>query len=194
MAYPVLGDNVPRRGNCFSRWLGRTLLSLAGWRLDGDPPDAPKFVVLAAPHTSNWDFVIGMAALFALGLRLSWLGKQTLFRRPFGPVMRWLGGLPIDRRSSHGIVAETVRAFEARERFIVAVAPEGTRSKVDRWKTGFYHIACQTGVPIAMGFLDYRRRVVGFGPILVPGGDLERDLAAIRKFYATITPRRPAGF
>ena len=157
-------------------------------------PDCGKLVIVAAPHTSNWDFVYGMTGAFALGLELHWMGKHTLFRPPFGGIMRWLGGLAIDRRAAHGVVEQVADEFARREGLLLVVTPEGTRSKVERWKTGFWHIARAAGVPILLGGLDYRRRRLVLGPLLEPGASLEEDMATIQAHYRTMTPRHPELF
>jgi 1-acyl-sn-glycerol-3-phosphate acyltransferase len=194
VGFSRLGAQTPRRGNAFSRAFGRTVLRALGWRFVGRFPDLPKFVLAAAPHTSNWDFVVGMAALFAAGIRLSWMGKHTLFRPPFGAVMRWMGGLAVDRRAAHGIVDQTVAAFERSDQLAIGMTPEGTRARVDRWRTGFYNIATKASVPIVLGFIDYDRRRVGIGPTLQPSGDIEADFEIIRSFYAEVTARHPENF
>lgn len=162
-------------------------LRWGGWHLKGQLPLGEKFVMIAAPHTSNWDLPVMLAVAFAFGIELSWMGKHTLFWGPLGMFFRWLGGIPIDRRATHDVVAQSVALFQHRERLILAVAPEGTRKKVRYWKTGFYHIACGAGVPILLGFIDYRRKETGVGPTVQPTGDLEADLKIIREFYAGIT-------
>ena len=194
MVFPRLGARNPQRGSALSRLIGRLCLRLLGWRFVGRFPDLPKYVLVAAPHTSNWDFIVGMSALFAAGLRLSWMGKHTLFRPPLGSLMRWLGGLPVDRRGTHGVVDQMVSAFAHADRLVIGVTPEGTRSRVERWRTGFYTIALRSGVPIALGFLDYGRRHVGVGPTLQPSGDIEADFARIRSFYAGVKARHPENF
>ncbi|MFQ5604052.1 MAG: lysophospholipid acyltransferase family protein [bacterium] len=189
---PVLGKAVPEWGNKLSRALGRGFLTLSGWRFEGELPDLPKFLIVVAPHTSNWDFVYGIAALLGLGMRAHWLGKHTLFRKPFGGFMKWLGGIPVDRSQSHGVVEDTVAEFSQRPHFVLGVAPEGTRKKVQKWKTGFYYIAKEANVPILTGFIDYARKVVGFGPTIYPSGDIDSDLATIQSFYALIGGKHPS--
>ena len=169
-------------------------LKLCGWRVEGALPPLSKFVLIAAPHTSNWDFPLMLAAAFVYRVKLYWLGKHTLFRGPFGVLFRWLGGIPIDRRAAQDLVAQAVAQFAQAEHFVLAVPPEGTRQKVRRWKTGFYYIALGAGVPVVLGFLDYRRKVAGFGPTLMPTGDLTADLHSIRAFYANVTGKYPAQF
>jgi 1-acyl-sn-glycerol-3-phosphate acyltransferase len=157
-------------------------------------PDCGKLVIIAAPHTSNWDFVFGMTGAFALGLELHWMGKHTLFKPPLGGVMRWLGGLAIDRRAAHGVVEQVADEFARRGQLLLVVTPEGTRSKVERWKTGFWHIARAAGVPILLGGLDYGRKRLVFGPLLEPGESLEEDMALIQAHYRGMPPRHPKLF
>lgn len=170
------------------------LLRLSGWRIEGRPPTAPKYVLIGAPHTSNWDFPLTLAICFATRLKIYWMGKDSLFCGPLGPVMRWLGGIPVRRDAASGLVQQTVDAFQRSERLVVAIPPEGTRSKVSQWKTGFYHIACGAQIPVVLAFLDFRRKVGGFGPVLMPSGDLERDMADIRAFYKDIHGKNPSQY
>ena len=161
-----------------------------GWRVDGLPPDAPKFVATFAPHTSSWD--LPMVVLFGLVLRITllWLGKDSLFRGPFGFMFGWLGGLPVDRSKSNNVVMQAIRYFDDNDRLVIGVAPEGTRKRVLDWKKGFYHIANGAHVPIAVAYLDYRRKTGGFGPTFVPTGDIDSDMGRIRAFYAGVTGKR----
>ena len=167
--------------------LARGFLWLTGWRPEGQRPAARRFVLIAAPHTSNWDLPVMLSLAFAFRTRLFWMGKDTLFRRPFGAIMRWLGGIPIDRSKSHNVVEQSAEHFRKAESLVMVVPPEGTRQKVRYWKTGFYRIAESANVPIALGFLDYRRKVGGFGPAVVPTGDIEADMETIQAFYANVT-------
>ncbi len=191
MPLPALGEAVPKRGNRFSRGLGKAVLRLLGWDFEGEIPNLSKMVVIGAPHTSNWDFLVGMATLLGLGFDVQWIGKHTLFRPPFGGVMRLLGGVPVNRETSEGLVAQVAEAFKQRERFALGVTPEGTRKRVEKWKTGFYFIAHGAGVPILPAFFDYPRKRVGVGPLLHPSGDLEADLATLRAFYAPFQGKNP---
>lgn len=161
----------------------------AGWSFEGAIPNVAKAVVIVAPHTSNWDFFIGVAAMFALGLRVVFLGKHTLFRWPLGMVMRWLGGVPVDRRTSKGVVQQTVRLFETDDRVILALSPEGTRSEVDRWRTGFYHVAHGAGVPVIPVSLDWGRKTIRIGGAVATTGDLAADLAVFKDFFLGSTGR-----
>lgn len=170
-------------------WLGRVYLRLLGWRVEGAIPDEPKFVAIAAPHTSYWDFPHMIAFAFATGQHVCFLMKASLFIGPLGTLFRALGGIPVDRASSGGLVESVAREFAEHDALIVVIAPEGTRARGEYWKSGFYHLAKRAGVPIALGFLDYGRGVVGYGPLFWPGGDAdEQRLAA---FYADKRGRYP---
>jgi 1-acyl-sn-glycerol-3-phosphate acyltransferase len=173
------------------RWYSLFQLKISGWRREGDLPDIPKFVVTAAPHTTNWELPIAIMMAFAYRTRISWLGKDSLFRRPFGTFFKWLGGIPIDRNRSHGMVGQSIEAFQENEQLIMVMAPEGTRSKTGCWKSGFYHIARGADVPIVLGFIDYGRKVCGVGPVVTPTGDIDNDMKAIRAFYADIVGKHP---
>jgi 1-acyl-sn-glycerol-3-phosphate acyltransferase len=163
---------------------------MLGWRVEGEIPSIKKFVIIAAPHTSNWDFPISLAVAFALKAKIYWMGKAAMFRWPFGTACRWLGGIPIDRSRSHNMVEQCVLAFRERDKLIMLIPPEGTREKVSYWKTGFYHIAKGANVPIVLGFLDYRRKTGGIGPTFYPTERIEDDMQEIKAFYATITGKR----
>jgi 1-acyl-sn-glycerol-3-phosphate acyltransferase len=188
--WPVLGDQIPVRGNRITRAVGHGLLRLMRWRVEGEFPNLPKFVVAVAPHTSNWDFVVGLAAMFALDLRIGYLGKHTLFRWPFGGLMRWTGGIPVDRSSPHGVVGDSVAAFTKMDRRILAIAPEGTRSRVGHFKSGFLQIARGAGVPVVLATLDWGARVVRLGPSFEPGEDVEADRRRTEAFFAPVRGRR----
>jgi 1-acyl-sn-glycerol-3-phosphate acyltransferase len=186
-----LPASAPRRGNAASRALGRLVLAAFGWRIEGALPDRPKLVAAVAPHTSNWDFVFAAAAMLALGIRASWLGKNSLFRWPFGLLLRWLGGLPVDRRNAHGTVEALIDEFASHEQLVLGIAPEGTRRRVKRWKTGFYRVALGAQVPIVVVSLDYRKRAVGLGDVLTPSGDMEADFARMQVIYDSVLPKNP---
>lgn len=174
--------------NTVLRGLSMAFLKSTGWRLEGSlPPNMPKCVLIAAPHTSNWDLPYTLMLAFSLRLRVYWMGKQSLFRAPFGGVMRWLGGIPVNREQSSNLVASSAQAMRAAKGPMqLIVPPEGTRGKTRHWKTGFYFIAQEAGVPIVLAFVDYGRKVGGLGPVFEPTGDLERDMADIKAFYAPI--------
>lgn len=173
------------------RALSILYLKIIGWRKVGNLPDIPQYVIIVAPHTSNWDFPIGLAFAFALKIRGYWLGKDSLFRWPFRGFFRWLGGIPIDRSKSSDVVAQMVQIFRERARLTMVLAPEGTRKKVSYWKSGFYHIARGANVPIVLAFLDYFRKAGGIGPVFKPTGDIEADMEFIRAFYKTVTGKYP---
>lgn len=185
---PTIGDAIPRRGNRFTRAVGRWLLWLSGWRLSGEIPNLPRFVVIGAPHTSTWDGLLMALLWLALGIDFRWMGKHTLFRPPFGRILQWLGGIPIDRSASHGVVAATIEAFQQRRQLILIIAPEGTRRQVSRWKTGFYHIASGAGVPIVPGVIDNAGRHVALTPAIYPTGDVEADMTRILERYQPPSP------
>ena len=172
--------------------VARAILRATAWNLDVRLPSTPKYVLIGAPHTSNWDLWHTLLMIHAVGLPVHWVGKSTLFRPPLGWLMRMLGGIPVNRHTRTNFVQQVVETLNQQEAFVLAIAPEGTRSKADVWKTGFYHIALGAGVPIALGFIDYRARVLGIGPSLTPSGDLRADFAYIQAFYTGKQGRRPA--
>lgn len=164
--------------------LSRLYLRLAGWKIEGRL-EVDKCVLIAAPHTSNWDLPLTLMTAFVLDLRLHWLGKHTIFKFPFGPVMRWLGGIAVHRHKSNNLVAnsaQALREFDGKVQLIIP--PEGTRDKVTTWKTGFYWIAREAGVPIQLAYMDYANKRAGLGPLVHPTGDIEADMVAIKAFYA----------
>ena len=171
--------------------LGRWALRLFGWRIVGELPTTGTYVVIGAPHTSNWDFPLGLAAAAAFGVRISWLGKETLFRWPFGGLMRWLGGVPVRRGRSEGVVEQAVDALIAADSLILAITPEGTRGRTSFWMSGFYHIAAAAAVPIHLVCFDRPTRRVAAGPAIDPSGDVGRDMDLIRAFYAGTQGIRP---
>lgn len=171
--------------------MGRIYLWLAGWDVVGDPPTVRQGVFIAAPHTSNWDMPFMIACAFVYRLKPSWAGKRVLFRWPWGWFMRWMGGIAVDRSGKKNTVGQLVDQFKHRERLCLGIAPSGTRSKTEYWKSGFYHIARQAGVPILCGYLDYGRKIGGLGPVIHPSGDIRADMDRIRTFYADIQGRRP---
>ncbi len=179
--------------NTLLRGLSLAFLKLAGWKVEGSlPPECPKCVLIAAPHTSNWDLPYTLMVGFALRLNLYWMGKESIFRPPFGAFMRWLGGISVNREKSSNLVAASVEALRAADGQVqLTVPPEGTRSKVRYWKTGFYHIAQGAQVPIVMAYMDYARKVSGLGPVFHPTGDIERDMETIKAFYAPFKGKNP---
>jgi 1-acyl-sn-glycerol-3-phosphate acyltransferase len=193
-AAPDNASSPHRIGNPARRALGRFVLRIAGWTIAGDVPAEPKFVAILAPHTSNWDFFIGVAAMFALDLRVRWLGKHTLFRWPLGRLLRALGGQPVRRDAPQGVVAEVADAIRAEPRFILALAPEGTRRRVAEWRTGFYRIAERAGVPIVPVTLDWGHREIAIGEPEYPTGNATRDIDRLRARYRADMALRPEAF
>jgi len=191
MDTPIIGDALPRRGNRYSQWVAQSLLAFFGWRIEYDAPNLPKLLLIGAPHTSNWDFVLTLVTFFALSVRISWMAKHTFFRWPFKGILAWLGGIPVNRNSKHGVVDQTVQAFDTRDKFILALTPEGTRTKVNKWKTGFYHMAQGARVPIVLVRFDYGRKVLGVGPTIEPSGDLTADMTQIQAVFAPIKGKNP---
>jgi 1-acyl-sn-glycerol-3-phosphate acyltransferase len=172
--------------------LGGLVLRLAGWRLHGAiPHDVTRAVVIAAPHTTNWDLLYMLAVSWALGVRPAWLGKRELFWWPLGSVLGWLGGTPIDRSRRGNVVEQAAARLRAAERLFLVVPPSGTRSRAPHWKSGFYHIARTARVPIVCAFLDYERKVGGIGPVFVPSGDIGADMDRLRVFYRDVRGKYP---
>ena len=164
--------------------VARLFLRLTGWEAEGSRPIHAKFVLIAAPHTSNWDLAYLLAFSRIFDVKISWMGKHALFRWPMGPVMRAVGGIPVRRHKHEKLVDVMARSFDETESLCLTVPAEGTRGYVPHWKSGFYHIASLANVPIHLGYLDYARRRGGFGPALLPSGNMRADMDEIRDFYA----------
>ena len=172
--------------NTALRGISVTVLRLLGWKVEGSlPPGCQKSVFIAAPHTSNWDLPFTLMVAFALRLNIYWMGKHQIFKFPFRHLMMWLGGIPVERNKSNNLVEASAQAIVNADGPVqLVVPPEGTRSKVRYWKTGFYYIALNAKVPIVMAYMDYSRKVSGLGPVFMPTGDIEVDMVAIKAFYA----------
>ncbi len=175
-------------------WLGRFYLWLIGWQLGGAKPPMPKYVIIAAPHTSNWDVPVMLALSYVYGIRVSWVGKHTLFKGPLGILMRFLGGVPVDRRARHNAVEQLVEEFQQRDELALLITPEGTRSRSEYWKSGFYHIARGARVPLVLGLLDFKHKRGGLFEVFEPSGDITADMDRIRAFYADANAKYPADF
>ena len=175
----------------FLRGLSLFLLKRFGWKTVGQLPAESKYVLIFAWHTSNWDLFYGVLVAFALKLDFFYLAKKELFRWPFGSLMKWLGGVPIERKGSHHSVNEMIRKINENERFVLGISPEGTRRKVQYWKSGFYHIAECAGIPILLTFLDYEHKKGGVGHLMYLTGNIDRDMHIIRDFYATVKGKYP---
>ncbi len=189
----TLGPNVPQtRGTTLRRFAWWAMRRM-GWQFEGAMPDLPQFVVIVAPHTSNWDFFAGLAAKWALGLDVRWLGKDTLFLPPLGWFMRAIGGVPVDRHNRHNVVQQSVIEFQRREQFVLVLAPEGTRRRVPEWRSGFWHVAKQAQVPICCVALDWGRKVVRLGPTSMPvEEDAAAGIARVRSYYADVRGYDPS--
>jgi 1-acyl-sn-glycerol-3-phosphate acyltransferase len=191
---PELGPNVQRAHGRFAAALGRFMMGIRGWRVEGEFPDVPRMVLIVAPHTSNWDFPTGLWVKLAMRMGGRFVGKHTLFRGPLGVFMRWLGGVPVDRSAAAGFVEETARVVRKSERMTLVVAPEGTRKHSDKWKSGFYRIAVAAGVPIFPVGFDYRRKVIRFDPLFHPTGDYETDLAELQSHFDAGMALKPENY
>jgi 1-acyl-sn-glycerol-3-phosphate acyltransferase len=179
------------RVNIFAHWLGCFVFWIFGWKAQGPPPPHAKYVALFAPHTSYWDLPVAMAMTFVLRVRGNYMAKDTVFRGPLGWLLRILGGIAIERSHKHNTVEQVLEVIRDNEQCIFAITPEGTRKKVEYWKTGFYQIALQANIPIVLAFLDYKHRAGGNGGTFWPSGDVEADLRKIQAFYDKVTPRNP---
>ncbi|MGQ0512229.1 MAG: lysophospholipid acyltransferase family protein [Betaproteobacteria bacterium] len=191
---PQLPPATPRTHGPLVAAFGRRMLALSGWRLEnieGGFPDVPKFVMIVAPHTSNWDVPVGLMAKFALRLGCRFIAKQSLFWWPLGAFLRALGGVPVNRAAASDFVEQTVRIFNGREKLVLVITPEGTRSRVERWKSGFHRIARAAGVPVVLVSFDYSRRVVRLGPSFAASEDYEGDLARIQSHITASMARHP---
>jgi len=171
-------------------------LKLTGWKVQGSlPPECAKSVFIAAPHTSNWDLPNTLMVAFALRLNIYWMGKEQIFKPPFRGLMQWLGGISVNRQQATNMVAASVEAIVAADGPVqLIVPPEGTRSKVRYWKTGFYYIALGAKVPIVMAYMDYEKKISGLGPVFMPTGDIEADMVKIKAFYAPFKGKNASQF
>ena len=184
--------NTPILSSIF-HYLTRFIMRLLGWHVDGKLPDLPKYVLIGAPHTSNWDFVLFLGIIFTLRANVRFMGKAELFRFPHGPFFYYCGGIPVDRKKSTGLVEQMVEACHKSDKFILTIAPEGTRHHVTEWKRGFYHIAKNAGIPIVMAVVDGKHKEVRIGQVFQPTEDMEADMKSIQEFFTGvvgINPRR----
>ncbi len=171
--------------------VSRIIMFCIGWKAAGKSPDVPKCVMIAAPHTSNWDYFYTLLVSFILKVQMSAMGKKSLTEGFFGGIMKWLSIIPIDRSKNNNVVEQTIQKFNESEKLILVIPPSGTRNQVSYWKTGFYYIAHGAGVPISLGYIDYKTKTGGIGPLIYTTGDIDADMKKIRKFYSTIEGKYP---
>jgi 1-acyl-sn-glycerol-3-phosphate acyltransferase len=172
-------------------FFSRVMMRIVGWKVTGQLPWDKKFVLIGEPHTSNWDFLLMFGAAYSLGLNISWLGKDSIFKFPFGTIMKWFGGIPIDRSKKHKLVEKIIKVFNGSDRFVVVIGPSGTRSKREYWKSGFYWIAHSIDIPVVCGYLDFINKIVHIGLVFTPTGNLKADMDKVRRFYKGIHGRHP---
>ena len=180
------------RNSWLAQTLGRLVLKITGWKVSGELPIEPRSVIIAAPHTSNWDFVFLIAATSALGVRIHWLGKDSLFNHPLGFIMHWLGGIPVNRSKRTRLVSQIAARFQTQASLHLVIPPAGTRARTDRWRSGFYHIAQSAKVPVIFGFLDYPKKLAGISKAMPLSGRLQEDMDRIRVFYTDKVGKFPA--
>jgi len=178
-------------GNRFTAWLGNFLLSISGWKIEGELPQHPKLVLAVAPHTSNWDFFLGVAVLFALRIKIRFLGKHSIFIPVVKQVLELIGGMPVDRKSPHGVVGQVVEEFDTQQKMILALAPEGTRSPIFPWKTGFLAIAHRAKAHVVLIGFDFHRKRVIIGPVFLSEGKFDEDMQKVYRFFATVPAKYP---
>lgn len=171
--------------------ISQLILKVIGWKLDDESPQHHRYVLIAYPHTSNWDFIIGMLAMWGMKMPLNWVAKHSMFWGPFGPLFKAIGGIPLNREKSVGFIQKNIDLFEQREEFVLGLMPEGTRSKTSHLKSGFYHIASGANVPVALAYLDYKNKVVGVGKVIELSGDIDADFEVIKVFYQDKTACKP---
>lgn len=191
---PSLGPAVPRWGNKLTRAIGRLLLKAYRWHVEGRLPDAAKFVIVLAPHTSSLDFFTNLGVMLTVGFKSHWLVADAYDWWPLGIFLRWLGGIPVDRSMPHDLVSQMVSRFEKSDAFILAIFPEGTRKRVRRWKRGFWYMAAGARVPIQLVAVDYDKRASVFGPLIMPSENIEVDMEKIRIFYRGVRGKHPGKF
>ncbi len=173
------------------KFLVKTILKLRGWQLNVNPPQEKKFILIAAPHTSNWDFPLALLCFWTLDLKIYWVAKIQMFRGPLHYLFTVLGGIPVDRNASSGFINQIAEKIKCADEMVIAIAPEGTRSKTKYWKSGFYHIASAAKIPICLGYIDYANKTLGFKQIMYPSGDIKTDMTIIADFYQKIKGKHP---
>lgn len=189
MNWLKLGSNIPKKGNSFTVALGKAVFKILGWNFEGELPDRPQMIMAVAPHSSNFDFIVAMAAVLSLRLHVSYLGKQSLFKFPLRRLMTALGGIPVDRKSPQGLIGKMVEQFNIHPQLILGIAPEGTRGKVKKWKRGFALIAQATNVPVLPVLLDYKTKTLRFKPLITEVSDVDKTIATMQAYALATTPR-----
>ncbi|MFT4939375.1 MAG: 1-acyl-sn-glycerol-3-phosphate acyltransferase [Paraglaciecola sp.] len=188
---PILCESIPRVGNKFTCWLGKTVLRVMGWQFSGTFPDQPKMILVIAPHTSNWDFVLGLGVAFSLRLKISFFGKHNIFIPPFDGLLKRCGGIPVERTSAHGVVEQMSNQMRDADKMILCLSPEGTRSRIEKWKTGFLHIAQKADVPVFLVAFDYKKKHIEFGPVHKISDDIPLELNKIYRHYSSVQAKYP---
>ncbi|MDH5327916.1 MAG: 1-acyl-sn-glycerol-3-phosphate acyltransferase [Gammaproteobacteria bacterium] len=191
MYIPEPGDNLPRRGNAFSKWLGRSILRLCRWRIEGSFCQSPKFVIVMAPHTSWWDFTNNFGVLLATGLHASWFIANKYTKGIIGTLLGYVGAIPVERSERTDMVTQMANQFHNHDRFLLAIFPEGTRKPVPHWKTGFWHIAKKAQVPVQLVAVDYRKRATVFGPVMELSDNVDADIQHMREYFRPVLAKRP---
>ncbi len=187
----MVKENKPSLLFKIARLFSAVVLKLMGWKTSGEVPKEKKYVMIGYPHTSNWDALIGLMVYAKMGVRLNWLAKQSLFKGPLGWFLKLTGAIPVNRQQSQNFIQYSKQLFDSYDQLVLTLSPEGTRQKTEYWRTGFYYIALNAKVPIALAFLDYSTRTGGFGPVIWPSGNIEEDLKTIRAFYKNFKGKYP---
>jgi 1-acyl-sn-glycerol-3-phosphate acyltransferase len=191
MNMPHIPDCIPTRKYGVLHSMAKKILAWCGWTIKGELPTQPKLIVAVAPHTSNWDFFIGIAVMFSLQLKVSFLGKASIFRWPVKSILTAIGGIAVDRNNSHGVVGQIVQEVERNDKFILGLAPEGTRSKTTEWKTGFLHIAKQANIPIVPVSFDFVKKEIFFHPAVYISGDIKQELTEFKQIFTDVCAKNP---
>jgi len=187
-------EHLRANRSAFTRWFGKTFLRVFGWRVEGSITNAERVLITAAPHTSNWDAVFGIAAVLGLNIRLHFLGKHTIFVPGLKWFMRWLGGIPVNRKNPEGVIEHVNGLVEKYEGIVIVIAPEGTRSKAEKWKSGFLRIAEASNCKIQMGALDFKHKRIVLGDLFEPTGDNQADIKNIKQWYTQFQGKFPDQF
>lgn len=188
---PTVPTCIPTREYGLLNRIASNALWRSRWTIRGELPPQPKFILAVAPHTSNWDFFVGIAVMFALNLKVSFLGKASIFRWPIKSFLTAIGGIGVDRSHSHGVVGQIVDEFQNKEQFVLGLAPEGTRSKTVEWRTGFLHIAKQANVPVVPVSFDFIKKEIRFHPIVVITGNIDQELIAFKQIFSHVCAKNP---